>query len=171
MAKTREVQAVLGSQFKARGVEKTYHAVVVGRPPQIEGVIALPIGRHPHDRKKMSVHARKSRPAESRYELLRFRHGASLVELHPRTGRTHQLRVHLAAIQHPILGDAMYGSRRREQELPPAMRQFPRQALHARSTRFTHPVTGSEIMVSAPYPDDFAKLLDSFCLVEPESFR
>lgn len=171
VAKRREVQAVLGSQFKRRKVGKTYHAAVVGRPPQTEGVITLPIGRHPHDRKKMSVHARKSRPAESRYKLLRFRHGASLVELHPRTGRTHQLRVHLAAVQHPILGDAMYGSRRRDQEFPPALRQFPRQALHARSIRFIHPVTGSEMMISAPYPDDFTKLLNAFCRMETESFR
>lgn len=161
VAKTREALNALAAQFKAREVKKTYHAVAVGRMPESEGVIALPVGRHPHDRKKMSVHARKSRPAESRYNVLRFRHGATLVELHPRTGRTHQLRLHLAAIQHPILGDEVYGSRRREQGLPPAFRAFSRQALHAQAIEFRHPATGKEVTVRAPYPDDFAKLLES----------
>ena len=161
VAKTREVLDALAVQFKAREVKKTYHAVAIGRMPQSEGVIALPIGRHPHDRKKMSVHARKSRPAESRYNVLRFRHGATLVELHPKTGRTHQLRVHLAALRHPVLGDEVYGSRRMEQELPPAFRAFPRQALHAQAIEFRHPATGKEMTVRAPYPDDFAKLLES----------
>lgn len=161
VAKTREVLDALAAQFKAREVKKTYHAVAVGRMPQSEGVIALPVGRHPHDRKKMSVHARKSRPAESRYNVLWFRHGTTLVELHPKTGRTHQLRVHLAAIQHPILGDDVYGSRRMEQGLPPAFRAFPRQALHAQAIEFRHPATGKEMTVRAPYPDDFAKLLES----------
>ena len=166
VAKTREALDALAAQFKAREVKKTYHAVAVGRMPQSEGVIALPVGRHPHDRKKMSVHTRKSRPAESRYNVLWFRHGASLVELHPKTGRTHQLRVHLAALRHPILGDEVYGSRRTEQGLPPAFRAFPRQALHAQAIEFRHPATGKEMTVRAPYPDDLAKLLESSFLVQ-----
>ncbi len=166
VAKTREVLDALAAQFKAREVKKTYHAVAVGRMPQSEGMIALPVGRHPRERKKMSVHARKSRPAESRYKVLRFRHGASLVELHPKTGRTHQLRVHLAALRRPILGDEVYGSRRMEQGLSPAFRSFPRQALHAQAIEFRHPTTGNAMTVRAPYPDDFAELLESSFLAK-----
>ena len=161
VAKTRAVLDALAAQFKAREVKKTYHAVAVGRLPQSEGVIALPVGRHPHDRKKMSVHARKSRPAESHYKVLQFRHGTSLVELHPETGRTHQLRVHLAALRRPILGDEVYGSHRMEQELLPVFREFPRQALHAHAIEFRHPATGNAMTVRAPYPEDFVQLLES----------
>lgn len=161
IAKNRLILEALGAQFKARQVHKTYRAVVVGRLPQYEGMITLPIGRHPYDRKKMSVHARKTRPAESRYKLLSFRHNASCVVLYPQTGRTHQLRVHLAALHHPILGDGLYGSRRMEKTLPPSLRNFPRQALHAEAIRFTHPATRQAMTLRAPHPDDLAGLFAS----------
>ncbi len=159
VAKNRTTLEALAEQFKSRQVHKTYRAVVVGCLPQHEGEISFPIGRHPHDRKKMSVHARKSRPAVSRYEVLESCRNVSLVRLFPKTGRTHQLRVHLAALNHPIIGDYLYGSRRIEKILPPEIRHFPRQALHAEAIEFIHPQDHAVMTIQAPYPDDFAGLL------------
>ena len=107
----------------------------------------------------MSIHARKSRPAVSRYEVLESCRSVSLVQLFPKTGRTHQLRVHLAALNHPIIGDDLYGSRRMEKTLPPEIRHFPRQALHAAAIEFLHPQDHTVMTIRAPYPADFAGLL------------
>ncbi len=159
VAKNQATLEALAGQFKARHVHKTYRAVVVGRLPQPEGEIAFPIGRHPHARKKMSIHARKGRPAVSRYAVLKSCHRVSLVHLFPKTGRTHQLRVHLAALNHPIIGDALYGSRRAEAVLPAEIQHFPRQALHAEAIEFTHPHDHTAMTIRAPYPADFARLL------------
>lgn len=159
VAKHRTALEALAEQFKSRQVRKTYRAVVVGCLPQQEGEISFPIGRHPHDRKKMSIHARKNRPAVSRYEILKSCRSVSLVQLFPKTGRTHQLRVHLAALNHPIIGDDLYGSRRMEKTLPAAIRHFPRQALHAKAIEFMHPQDHTVMTIQAPYPADFAGLL------------
>ena len=159
VAKDRTTLEMLAGQFKARQVQKTYRAVVVGRVRQREGEIAFPIGRHPHDRKKMSIRARNSRPALSRYSVLASCPSVTCVQLFPKTGRTHQLRVHLAALNHPILSDALYGAQRREKILPAEIRNFPRQALHAEAIRFTHPRNDRVITLEAPLPADFAKLL------------
>ena len=159
VAKHHTALEALAEQFKSRQVRKTYRAVVVGCLPQPEGEITFPIGRHPQDRKKMSIHARKSRPAVSRYEVLKSGRNVSLVQLFPTTGRTHQLRVHLAALNHPIIGDDLYGSRRMENILPPGIRHFPRQALHAEAIEFRHPQDRTRVTIQAPYPADFAGLL------------
>ena len=159
VAKNRTTLEVLAEQFQLRQIRKTYRAVVVGCLPQSEGEISFPIGRHPQDRKKMSIHARKSRPAVSRYEVLESGRNVSLVQLFPQTGRTHQLRVHLAVLNHPIIGDSLYGSRRIEKILPPQIRHFPRQALHAEAIEFIHPESREVMTIQAPYPDDFAGLL------------
>ena len=159
VAKNRTTLESLAEQFQSRQVHKTYGAVVVGCLPQHEGEISFPIGRHPQDRKKMSIHARKSRPAVSRYEVLKSCRHVSFVQLFPKTGRTHQLRVHLAALNHPIIGDYLYGSRRREKILPPEIQHFPRQALHAEAIEFIHPQDHTVMTIQAPYPDDFAGLL------------
>ena len=159
VAKHRVALENLAAQFKTRQVHKTYLAVVVGRWAQRAGVIALPLGRHPIDRKKMSIHARKSRPAVSRYEVVDSGQNVSLVRLFPETGRTHQLRVHLAALNHPIIGDRLYGSRRMEHAVPRMFRDFPRQALHAEAIQFAHPENQAAVTIRAPYPDDFAHLL------------
>ena len=150
VAKNQTTLEALAGQFKARHVRKTYRAVVVGCLPQPEGEIFFPIGRHPQDRKKMSIHARKTRPAVSRYEVLESRRNVSLVQLFPKTGRTHQLRVHLAALNHPIIGDELYGSRRMEKTLPPEIRHFPRQALHAEAIEFMHPQDHTAMTIRAP---------------------
>lgn len=159
VAKNQTALEALAEQFKSRQVRKTYRAVVVGCLPQREGEISFPIGRHPQDRKKMSIHARKSRPAVSRYEVLESCRSVSLVQLFPKTGRTHQLRVHLAALNHPIIGDDLYGSRRMEKTLPPEIRHFPRQALHAAAIEFLHPQDRTVTTIRAPYPADFVGLL------------
>ena len=110
----------------------------------------------------MSIHARRGRPALSRYQVVAERGGVSLVRLFPETGRTHQLRVHLAALGHPIVGDKVYGSPGALRELAPMVRTFPRQALHAESLQFCHPASGAELTLTAPYPADFAELLTVF---------
>ena len=165
VAKDSTTQARLSLQFKERRVQKMYIAIVVGRLAQPRGEIHLPIGRHPSDRKKMSVHARRSRTAVSRYQVVGEALGISLVRLFPETGRTHQLRVHLAALGHPIVGDLVYGSVRRFCDLPAALRDFPRQALHARELRFHHPVTQRPLTVCAPYPEDLQRLFSTLPFV------
>jgi 23S rRNA pseudouridine1911/1915/1917 synthase len=151
----------LARQFRARTVEKRYLAVVRGRVGPEAGTIDRPIGRHPRERKRMSVAARRGRAAVTRWTVVERFAGATLLRLHPETGRTHQLRVHLAAAGHPILGDPLYGARRPGRTLPPAGAAFPRQALHAEEIRFIHPMTGERLAVRAPLPPDLAGLLDA----------
>lgn len=158
IAKDSSTQEHLARQFKDRRVHKTYIAVVAGRFPAPCGAITLPIGRHPVDRKKMSVRTRHGREAVSRYQVVAESNGISLLRLFPETGRTHQLRVHLAAIGHPIVGDTVYGSRSALKHHTRAA-TFPRQALHAEAICFSHPATGAPLTIHAPYPEDFARLL------------
>lgn len=165
VAKDPTTQERLSAQFKARQVQKMYIAIVVGHLAQPCGEIDLPIGRHPVDRKKMSVHARRSRAAVSRYHVVGEAFGVSFVRLFPKTGRTHQLRVHLAALGHPIIGDRVYGTPGRFGNLPVPLRDFPRQALHAREIRFHHPVTQLPITVCAPYPEDLQRLFSTLPFV------
>jgi len=161
VAKDHQTQERLAAQFKERRIHKEYVAVVVGRFSALQGEIALPIGRHPSDRKKMSVHARHSRAAVSRYQVISQAQAMSLLRLFPETGRTHQLRVHLAAIGHPIVGDAVYGTRAMLRDLPPEGREFPRQALHAAAIEFCHPATQHPLAIVAPYPADLARLIET----------
>jgi 23S rRNA pseudouridine1911/1915/1917 synthase len=162
IAKDVKTQEALARQFKERQVRKTYMAVVWGRPVPSVGTISLPIGRHPVDRKKMAVRAHSGRVAVSHYRVVGGTAEFALVQLGLETGRTHQLRVHLAAIGHPIVGDRVYGARSLSRHVPPAVRYFPRQALHARTVEFTHPVSRTPLIIHAPYPEDFARLLTIF---------
>ncbi len=171
VAKDERTLERLAQQFKERQVHKTYVAVVIGRFSTFSGEISWPIGRHPTDRKKMSIHARNGRPALSRYQVVAERNGVSLVRVYPETGRTHQLRVHLAALGHPIVGDQLYGSPHAGHDLPQLVRSFPRQALHAESLQFHHPVTGAEVRVIAPYPADLAQLFTLFAAAKKVSSR
>ena len=150
----------LARQFQARQIHKTYGAVAVGHFRTQIGRVELPIGRHPTDRKKMSVHARHSRPALSRYQVVDEAEGLSFVHLFPETGRTHQLRVHMAALGHPLVGDRVYGSAPSRLRGAPAVAQtFPRQALHAEAIRFYHPGQERTMTIRAPYPPDMRALL------------
>jgi 23S rRNA pseudouridine1911/1915/1917 synthase len=152
----------LAGQFADRRVDKLYLAVVAGDVREAAGVVDAAIGRLPVCRQKMSTHTRGGREAVTEYRVLeRFGHH-TLVELRPRTGRTHQIRVHMAALGHPLLGDPTYGHTRKALTRAPLVRQlswFRRQALHASELAFTHPVTGEPVECRAPLPDDLARLL------------
>ena len=151
VAKTDAAMAGLVAQFMAGGVRKVYLALAHGVPRNARGVIDTLIGRHPHDRKRMAVVSRNGKQAVTRYAVLRPFAGAALIEAHIETGRTHQIRVHLAHLGHPIIGDPLYGSRRLDQALAvcPA-----RQMLHATRLAFTHPVSGAPLDFSRPPPPD-----------------
>ena len=152
VAKNDAAHLSLARQLKERRVEKTYIALVEGRLKQLEGVIDAPIGRHPARRKKMAV-VEGGREARTRYRVLREIDGRTLVEVRPETGRTHQIRVHFAAIGHPVVGDPVYG---RGRALVPSLR---RQFLHAQRLAFRHPRTGERLELEAPLAEDLAQAL------------
>ena len=165
VARSEVAHHALARQFEQRSVTKTYLAVTQGQPRFDADEIDLPIGIHPYQREKMAVrsdHA-TSRPAVTRYEVLeRFRAGA-LVRLAPRTGRTHQIRVHLAAIGAPVLGDSLYSGRGVIEPgllgLPPGPPLLERQALHAAALELDHPVSGERLRFEAPLPADIERVL------------
>jgi 23S rRNA pseudouridine1911/1915/1917 synthase len=152
VAKHDDAHLSLARQLKERRVEKAYLALVEGRIEPPEGVIEAPIGRHPRHRKRMAV-VEGGRDARTRYRLLREVDGRSLVEVRPETGRTHQIRVHFAAIGHPVVGDPVYGRRR---SAPPGLR---RQFLHAQRLAFRHPRTGDRLELEAPLAEDLQEAL------------
>jgi 23S rRNA pseudouridine1911/1915/1917 synthase len=154
VAKDDATHRALSAQFAAREVEKEYLALVVGIPKQVRGEIRAPIGRDPIHRKRMSVRAPRGRLAHSRYELLKRLPGAALLRVRIFTGRTHQVRVHLASIGHPVAGDATYGGRR------PGFERLQRPALHAARLAFTHPASGERVSFEAPLPDDLRQVID-----------
>lgn len=158
VARTAKALEALARQFRERTIEKHYLAVVRGRLEPATGTIDRPIGRHPRERKRMSVHSRRGRAALTRWRVLERLPGATLVRLTPTTGRTHQLRVHLAALGHPVLGDRVYGVLRRG-EAPGTGGDLPRQALHAEEIRFTHPSSAERMVVRAPLPPDLEGLV------------
>jgi len=166
VAKTELAHRALVSQFQKHEVKKKYLALVWGRLPQREGRIAREIGRHPQERHKMSVHARRGKDAVTLWRVIqKFPGPLTLVELSPQTGRTHQLRVHLTAEGHPILGDAVYGGgASRFKGAPPALSGLQplvkRQMLHAWQLRFTHPRSGGEVGWEAALPEDFQAVID-----------
>jgi len=156
VAKTQTAQTELVRQLQARSVSRQYLALACGDLARGTTVDA-PIGRHPTARTRMAVVAR-GKPARTRVEVLE-RHGiVTLLACRLETGRTHQIRVHLASIGHPLVGDPAYGGGRTAR-LPPLLRAFPRQALHAERLALVHPVTGREMAWTSPLPDDFAELL------------
>jgi 23S rRNA pseudouridine1911/1915/1917 synthase len=162
VAKSDAAHQGLAAQFAGREVEKRYLAVVHGTP-RAGGTIDAAIGRHPVHRKKMTTGAARSRPARSTFEVVERLDGAALLRVRIHTGRTHQIRVHLASAGHPIVGDATYGGRRAPSSSTAAARAaidaFPRPALHAAELAFRHPVTGAPVAVTAPLPPDIAGLV------------
>jgi 23S rRNA pseudouridine1911/1915/1917 synthase len=152
IAKDAATLADLGTQFRTREVEKQYLAFVWGRPRSARGTIAEPIGRNPVHRKQMAVR-RGGREALTTYEVLERFDDMTLLRLFPKTGRTHQLRVHLAAIGCPVVSDALYGRGRRAAPAPIA-----RHALHAERIAVRHPHTGAPLTFSVPMPADMAAL-------------
>lgn len=158
VARTAAALEALARQFRERSVQKRYLAIVRGRVAKASGTIDQAIGRHPRERKRMSVRGHRARPAVTRWQVVERFADATLVRLAPETGRTHQLRVHLAAIGHPVLGDRVYGRRRagRAAATPP---DCVRQALHAEELRFAHPVSGEPVVVRAALPHDLDDVL------------
>jgi 23S rRNA pseudouridine1911/1915/1917 synthase len=150
IARNPETHVKLAQQFKERSVAKVYQALVHGHLTPLEGIIEASIGRDPRDRKRMAVISR-GREARTEYKVIRYTGNYTLLEVRPRTGRTHQIRVHLAAIGFPILGDAVYGARSEYLE---------RQFLHAFRLTFKLPSTGETREFTAPLPDDLVKVLE-----------
>ena len=166
VAKTALAHQDLGRQFKMREVRKIYLALVYGEVKKPAGVIDLPIGRHPRHRKKMSVKSRQSRPTETRWQIKEAFAEVTLLEIDLRTGRTHQVRVHCAAMGHPLVGDATYGKKRkREKVLSPktkgALKTARRQMLHAWQLNFLHPRERKLMHFESALPSDMALVLDA----------
>jgi 23S rRNA pseudouridine1911/1915/1917 synthase len=152
VARSLVAQTALVRALQARDVKRVYQAVALGRFEREEDEIDAPIGRHPVHRTRMAV-VDSGKPAQTLYRVLRQYRQAAWVECHLRTGRTHQIRVHLAYIGHPLWGDSVYAGRR------VAPRPFPRQALHACRLGFEHPLNGTAMDWQVPLPEDFQTLL------------
>jgi 23S rRNA pseudouridine1911/1915/1917 synthase len=160
VARTAGAYARLSRAFAAREVEKRYLAIVYGPPRPPEGTIEAPIDRHRERRKEMAV-VPGGRPAKTGYRTLGSQAGIALVELDLATGRTHQIRVHLKHIGHPLVGDPVYGEARWKglpRPIQAPLRDFPRPALHAWRLGFPHPATGEPVAFEAEVPGDFREL-------------
>lgn len=157
----------LAKQFAGRSIEKEYFALVAGAPPCDRDLIDCPIGIHPHVREKMAIRhdGVQTRPAQTFYEVVERFDGFAAVAARPKTGRTHQIRVHLHHVGCPVLCDRQYGGRsqltRGEVRRDPTdeLVLLDRQALHARRLRFLHPATGEPLEIEAPLPSDIADTL------------
>jgi len=155
VAKSEAAYTALKHAFKERTVEKIYHAVVQGHPDPLTGTIEAPIGRHPNHSWKFAV-TPDGKPSVTHYETLEAFPGASLLEIHLETGRTHQIRVHMAALRHPCVGDPLYGA----DPTMSARLGLTRQWLHAHKLAFSHPATGEWVQFESPYPADFEHALE-----------
>lgn len=169
VAKTDRCHMLLAEQFESRTIEKEYFALVAGVPDRDRDWIEQPIGPHPHHREKMAIRVGHgtSREARTFYEVVERLRGFAAVAVKPKTGRTHQIRVHLAHIGFPVLCDKLYGGRDQitQGELggggPAGEVLLDRQALHALRLTLTHPETGIRLELLAPLPDDILRVLDT----------
>jgi 23S rRNA pseudouridine1911/1915/1917 synthase len=160
VARTAAAYHRLARAFAAREVDKRYLAIAYGEPKPPTGIVDAPIGRHAVKRKEMTVRA-DGRPSRTGYRTLAARAGISLVELDLETGRTHQIRVHLKHIGHPLVGDPVYGEARWKALPRPVqarLRDFPRPALHAWRLALAHPIDGRRLEFEAPVPEDLKDL-------------
>ncbi len=148
---------ILAEQLKVHSITRKYEAIVHGNLKEEEGTVNAPIGRHPVDRKKMAVNNKNGKEAVTHYRLLKnLSHGLAHIECRLETGRTHQIRVHMASIHHPLLGDDVYGM------ASDAKYHLEGQVLHARVLGFLHPATGEYMEFSAPLPEYFKELLEKY---------
>lgn len=164
VAKTLQAHAALVAALAERDVKREYETIVAG-VMTAGGKVDAPIGRHPVDRKRMAVRERGGRDAVTHYRVLRRFRAHTHVAVQLETGRTHQIRVHMAHIRHPVVGDPVYGRRMAlpknpAPELATALRTFRRQALHARRLGFAHPLDGRAMQFEAPLPADMSQLLE-----------
>ncbi len=162
VAKTDAAHLALSEQFSNRQVEKIYQAIACGRVSRDSGSIEAAISRHPTQRKKMAVSGRAGRQARSSYRVLERWGDATLVEVALHTGRTHQIRVHLAHLGFPVAGDLVYGRRASASLHEASGFSAPRQLLHAWRLALLHPLSGVRLVVHAPLPADFSAALDFF---------
>jgi 23S rRNA pseudouridine1911/1915/1917 synthase len=151
-AKNDRAHLALAAQLQDHSLARTYEAVALGGLPEERGTVNAPIGRHPVDRKKMAIDRRNGREAVTHWSVLARYPGYTHVECRLETGRTHQIRVHLASIGHPLLGDTVYGAKKPVPGLAG-------QCLHARRLRFVHPATGETMELECPLPDWFLEIL------------
>lgn len=153
IAKNDRAHAILSDQFKERSMEKHYRAVAFGNYPQESGLIDAPISRHPVDRKKMAIVA-GGKPSQTEWKVIERLRSATYLDVHLLTGRTHQIRVHMQSIGHPLLGDQIYAPNIRTNV------RIPRLMLHAYSLAFTHPTTGERMTLCAPIPVEFEMTIE-----------
>ncbi|MGQ0526935.1 MAG: RluA family pseudouridine synthase [Alphaproteobacteria bacterium] len=171
-AKNDRAHQNLSAQLESRTLTRIYHAVIFKVPFPPKGTVDQPIGRHAQHRLKMSIDRRAGREARTHYQMLENFDGAvSLVECRLETGRTHQIRVHMESLGHPLLGDVLYGPQPtalksalgkagHEEAVVRKILAFPRQALHAKGIRFDHPITGAEMSFEREPPEDILNLLN-----------
>lgn len=152
VAKNDFAHQALAAQLLDHTLARTYECIVCGKVKQDSGTVDAPIGRHPVDRKKMAVTEKNSRSAITHYEVIARYPGYTHLRCRLETGRTHQIRVHMAYLGHPIVGDSVYGRKKPELGLST-------QCLHAKELRFLHPRTGEAVTVSCPLPEDFLHAL------------
>lgn len=155
VARTNQAYQSLREQFEDRSISKTYLALALGRFKEKKGTIDLPIGRHLHQREKISVRTRKPRVAITHYEVIEQFKETALLALKPVTGRTHQLRVHLSATGHPIAGDPKYGGLGEK-----GRKRWPRLFLHAWKLALTHPLSGERLEFESPLPEELSQVLE-----------
>ena len=155
VAKSEPAYSALKQAFRDRTVSKTYHALIQGHPDPLRGTVDAPIGRHPSGDGRFAVVA-DGRPSVTHYDTMEAFRAASLLRVGLETGRTHQIRVHMAALRHPCCGDLLYGA----DPVLAAHLGLTRQWLHAVRLSFEHPSTGREVVFESPYPDDLAHALD-----------
>ena len=152
VARTPRAFESLVGQFEKRVVWKTYIGLVWGRVSAPEGKFSWPLGRHPKEGQKISIHARNPKKAETFFQVQRTFADTTLLEIRPVTGRTHQIRVHMAAAGHPVVGDPIYGRKKEP-------REFPRIFLHAQTLSFIHPGTGERLTFASPLPPDLEAVI------------
>ena len=153
ICKDDTVHRDLAEQLKVHSIKRRYRAIVQGNLKEDQGTVDAPIGRHPTDRKKMAVNYKNGKEAVTHYQVLERFGNATYIECRLETGRTHQIRVHMASLGHPLLGDTIYGSSKNPYHLQG-------QALHAMILGFVHPITREYLEFQAPLPEYFIKLLD-----------
>lgn len=153
ICKNDKAHNFIAAQLKEHSITREYHAIVYNHFSETEGKVDAPIGRHPVERKKMAINYKNGKNAVTHYEVIQnLKQNFAYIKCHLETGRTHQIRVHMASIQHPLLGDDVYGPKRSNYQLQG-------QTLHAKTLGFIHPTTNEYVEFSAPLPDYFSDLL------------
>jgi 23S rRNA pseudouridine1911/1915/1917 synthase len=166
VAKNDKAHEALVRQFKGREVKKIYLALVYARVEGEAGVISSPMGRHPTDRKRFSLRTQQPKEALTQWQVKERFAGITYVQISPKTGRTHQIRVHMSSIGHPLVGDPLYTKKRWLDQienlyLKERIKALGRQALHASHIAFRHPATGEPMEFTAPMPADMEEILEA----------